>query len=71
MLNKVPLKSITSTSYEIWKERKLNLKHLKIWGCPAYVKNIFKHKSSARSDKCRIVGYSKKTNGYYFYHSTE
>ncbi|KAL8108681.1 hypothetical protein AgCh_024953 [Apium graveolens] len=32
-------KSVPQTSYEIWKERKLSLKHVKIWGCPAYVKH--------------------------------
>ena len=42
-----------------------------IWGCPAYVKNIFGCKLSARSDKYRFVGYTKETNGYYFYHPTK
>ena len=68
ILNKVPSKSIASTPYEIWKRRKSNLKHLKTWGCPTYVRNIFGYKLSARSDKYRFVGYLKKTNGYYFYH---
>ena len=70
ILNRVPSKSIASTPYDIWKGRKSNLKHLKIWNCLAYVKNIFRHKFSARSDKYRFVGYLKKTNGYY-YHFTE
>ena len=67
----MPSKSVASTPYEIWKGRKPNLKYLKTWGCPAYVRNIFRHKLSARSDKCRFVGYPIKTNGYYFYHLTE
>ena len=67
----MPSKSVASIPYEIWKGRKLNLKHLKIWGCPTYVKNIFGHKLSTRSDKCRFVGYPKETNGYYFYHPIE
>ena len=62
ILNRVPSKSIASTSYEIWKEKKSNLKHLKIWGCPAYIKNIFGYKLSARSDKCKFVGYPRKIN---------
>ena len=41
VLNKVPSKSVASTPYEIWKGRKSNLKHLKIWDYPTYVKNIF------------------------------
>ena len=64
----MPSKFVASTPYEIWKEKNSNLKHLKTWGCPTYVRNIFGHKLSTRSDKCRFVGYPKKTNGYYFYH---
>ena len=66
----MPSKSVASTPYKIWNGRKPNLKHLKTLGCPTYVKNIFGHKLSARSDKYRFVGYPKKTNGYYFYHPT-
>ena len=40
LLNKVPSKSVPQTPYEIWKERKPSLKHVKIWGCPAYVKKV-------------------------------
>ena len=58
VLNRMPSKSVTHTRYEIWKRRKPNLKHLKIWGCLAYVKNIFRHKLNARSDKCRFIGLS-------------
>ena len=64
----MPSKSVASTPYEIQKGRKPNLKHLKIWDCLAYVKNIFGHKLSARSDKYRFIGYPKETNGYYFYY---
>ena len=71
ILNRVPSKSVTSTPYKIRKGRKPNLKHFKIWGCPAYIKNIFGHKLSVRSNKYRFVGYPKKTNGYYYYHPTE
>ena len=41
--------------------KKINLKHLKIWGCPAYVKNIDRHKLDARSEKCRFIGYPKES----------
>ena len=71
VLNKAPSKSISSTPYEIWKEKRPNLKHLKIWGCSACVKNIDGHKLDARSEKCRFVGYPKESIGYYFYNSTQ
>jgi hypothetical protein len=48
LLNKVP-----STPYEIWKGRKPNLKHIRIWGCPAYVKKLQTDKLDARSSRCR------------------
>ena len=67
----MPSKSVASTLYKIWKGRKSNLKYLKTWDCPIYVKNIFGYKLSTRSDKCMFVGYTKKANGYYSYHPTE
>lgn len=67
LLNKVPSKSVPQTPYEIWKERKPSLKHVKIWGCPAYVKKVDPDKLESRSVKCKFVGYPKETLGYYFY----
>ncbi|WJZ98697.1 hypothetical protein VitviT2T_017207 [Vitis vinifera] len=61
-------KQVSTTPYEIWKGRKPNLKHIKVWGCPAYVKKLQTDKLEARSDKCRFIGYPKETMGYYFYH---
>ncbi|MCI15370.1 retrovirus-related Pol polyprotein from transposon TNT 1-94, partial [Trifolium medium] len=37
-LNRVPSKVVEKTPYEIWNGRKPNMRHLKIWGCEAYVK---------------------------------
>ena len=68
LLNKIPTKTVSTTPYEIWKGRKPNLKHIKVWGCPAYVKKLQTDKLEARSDKCRFIGYPKETMGYYFYH---
>jgi hypothetical protein len=53
LLNKVPSKSVPTTPYEIWKGRKPNLKHIRIWGCPAYVKKLQTDKLDARSSRCR------------------
>ena len=69
--HKIPLKSIFSNPYEIWKGKRSSLKHLKIWVCPAYVKNIEGHKVSARLEKYKFVGYLKESIGYYFYHPTQ
>ena len=53
--------------YEIWKGKKPSLKHIKVWGCPSYVKRLQTNKLEARSDKCRFIDYPKETMGYYFY----
>ncbi|RVW49665.1 Retrovirus-related Pol polyprotein from transposon TNT 1-94 [Vitis vinifera] len=66
--NRTLLDMVSTTPYEIWKGRKPNLKHIKVWGCPAYVKKLQTDKLEARSDKCRFIGYPKETMGYYFYH---
>ena len=40
LLNHAPSKVVDSTPYEIWYKRKPNVKHLKVWGCPAFVKKV-------------------------------
>ncbi|KAL8089414.1 hypothetical protein AgCh_039025 [Apium graveolens] len=60
-------KSVPQTPYEIWKVRKSSLKHVKIWGCLAYVKKVDPDKLEYRSVKCSFVGYPKEILGYYFY----
>ena len=60
-----------NTPYEVWRGKKPNLKYLKIWGYPAYVKRNFRHKLSARTDKCMFIGYLKENIRYLFYHLTK
>ena len=38
LLNRVPLKSVPTTPYEIWFGKKSSLSYLKTWGCLTYVK---------------------------------
>ncbi|KAM1427662.1 hypothetical protein ACFXTO_020187 [Malus domestica] len=68
LLNRIPSKSVPQTPYEIWHGRKPSLKHVKIWGCEAYVKKLEATKLEARSVRCYFVGYPKETLGYEFYH---
>ncbi|KAM1524601.1 hypothetical protein ACFX10_009184 [Malus domestica] len=68
LLNRVPSKSVSQTPYEIWHGKKPSLKHIKIWGCEAYVKKLEATKLEARSVRCYFVGYPKETMGYEFYH---
>ena len=59
LLNKVPTKSAQNTPYELWTDRKPNVRHLRIWGCPAHVKKQSADKLESRTDKCLFVGYLK------------
>ena len=38
ILNRVLSKSVSTTPYEIWHGKAPSLKHVKIWGCPTYIK---------------------------------
>ena len=71
ILNKVPSKSIEVTPYEIWTNKKPYLSHLKVWGCPAYVKRTVSDKLEAKFDKCLFVGYPKEMIGYKLYNTLE
>ena len=71
LLNHAPSKAVDSTPYEIWYKRKLNLEHLKVWGCLAFVKRVDSDKLDLKSDKCYFVRYPKESFGYYFYNPNE
>ena len=71
ILHKVPSKSVEVTPYEIWTNKKPYLSHIKVWGCPAYVKRTISDKLEAKSNKCLFVGYPKETMGYQFYNTLE
>ena len=71
ILNRVPSKSVEVTPYEIWTNKKPYLSYMKVWGCPAYVKQTISVKLEAKSDKCLFIGYPKETMGYQFYNTLE
>ena len=50
VLNKIPLKSVTSTPYEIWKEA----------SCPTHVKRVDVHKFCAKIDLYKFISYLKE-----------
>ena len=50
ILDRVSSKSVNKTPYEIWIGRTPRLSHLRVWGCPAYVKRLITDKLGARSD---------------------
>ncbi|KAK1697208.1 hypothetical protein QYE76_013905, partial [Lolium multiflorum] len=61
-LNRAPSKSVATTPYELWFNKKPKLSFLKVWGCEAYVKKLQPDKLEPKAEKC--VGYT-------FYHRSE
>ena len=61
VLNRVPSKSVSKTPYEIWTGCKPALTHLRVWGCPAYVKCLKIDKLRTRSNRCNFIEYPKET----------
>ena len=53
LLNRVPSKSVPTTPYELWHGEKPTLRYLKIWRCPAYVKQQQADKLETRSFRAR------------------
>ncbi|KAK1617800.1 hypothetical protein QYE76_023317 [Lolium multiflorum] len=70
-LNRAPSKSVATTPYELWFNKKPKLSFLKVWGCEAYVKKLQPDKLEPKAEKCVFIGYPKETIGYTFYHRSE
>ena len=70
-LNVLPRKFVTSTSYEIWKEKKPEFSYFRVWGCLAHVKKHDTDKLESMIEFCRFMGYPKETSRYYFYYLEE
>ena len=68
ILNRVLTKSITTTPYELWIDRKPNLSVLKPWGCAAYVHDSSHKygKLGTRGKKSIFSRYSDVSKGYVF-----
>jgi len=69
ILNRVPSKSVTVTSYELWHGRKPSLDHLVPWGLVGYAHNpTHKHeKLGPRATKMLFIRYPTHSKGYVMY----
>ena len=57
--NRSPTKTNTKTAFELWNQEKPNLKHLRVFGCTAYSKELGQLKKlDDRSRIVKFVGYS-------------
>ncbi|TYK06521.1 gag/pol protein [Cucumis melo var. makuwa] len=71
ILNNVPSKSISETSFKLWRGRKPSLSHFRIWDCPTHVLMTNPKKLESRSRLCQFVGYPKETRGGLFFDPQE
>jgi len=74
-ISRVPNKIVPKTPFELWIGRKLNLRHLDVWGFPTKVRiyNPQEKKLDSRTNSGFFIGYPEKSKGYRFYypsHST-
>ncbi|KAF7835913.1 Retrovirus-related Pol polyprotein from transposon TNT 1-94 [Senna tora] len=69
ILNRVPIKAVTKTPYEMWTSKKPCIGNLHVWGCPAEARPYkpFEKKLDSRTVSCFFVGYSERSKGYKFY----
>ncbi|KAL8557432.1 hypothetical protein ACS0TY_004740 [Phlomoides rotata] len=67
ILNLVPSKSVPKTPSKLWTGRKSSLRHMRIWGCPAFVLDKEADKLESRSELRLFVGYPRGTKGGLFY----
>jgi hypothetical protein len=69
ILNRVPSKSMSKTSYELWTGYKPSLNYLWVWGYPAEAKifNSNARKLESKTISCYFIGYPEKFKGFCFY----
>jgi len=62
LLNRVPSKAVQKTPFELWTNRKPNLRHLHVWGCQAEVRiyNPQEKKLDERIINGFFIGYPEK-----------
>ena len=70
-INRAPSKSVETTPYELWFDKKPKLSFLKVWGCDTYVKRLQLDKLEPKTEKRGFIGYPKETVGYTSYHRSE
>jgi transposase InsO family protein len=69
ILNQVPSKSMSKTTYGMWTGRKLTLNYLHVWGCPAEARifNPSIGKLDLKTVSYHFIVYPDKSKGFRFY----
>ena len=60
ILNRVPTKAVPKTPFELWKNWKPSLQHMRVWGCPSEVRiyNPHEKKLDPRTLSGFFIGYT-------------
>lgn len=68
LLNRILIKVVIKTLFDLWTERKPNLRHLHIWGCREELKSYNPHerKLDLRTTSRYLIGYPKNLEGIDF-----
>ena len=68
-MNRVPIKAVPKTPFELWTGREPSLRHIHIWGCPteARIYNPHEKNIDSRTISGDFIGYLDKSKGYRFY----
>ena len=68
ILNRVPIKIVPKTHFELWKGWKPSLQHMHVWGCPFEVRiyNPHEKKLDPRTLSGFFISYTKMSKGYKF-----
>lgn len=67
LTNRIPTSSLggKTTPYELWYEKKPDLKHLRVFGCIAYAHvDTYRRKLDDKAQKLRFLGYANRSRGY-------
>ena len=69
ILNRVPTKAVSKTLFELFKDWKPSLQHMRVWGCLAEIRvyNPHERKLDPRTISGYFIGYAKRSKGYRFY----
>ena len=73
ILNQIPTKVVPKMPFELWKDWKLSLRHIRVWGYPSEVRvyNRQEKKLDPRIISAYFIGYVKRSKGYRFYHPSQ
>ena len=69
ILNQMPNKSVSKTSYELWSQQKPSLRHFHVWGCKVEVRpyNPQSKKLDPKTNSGYFIGYCMGSRGSRFY----